>query len=155
MVTVSQATDYLMKQKYALQVCLEIGEATLGGLAMGVGMTTHSHKAGLFQESIVSYDVVLGYGDLVHVTADNEYSDLFYCLPWSHGSLGLLVALELRIIPAEPYIRLCYECFCGSQDNYCARFREVSGAMQPSGDEVIVYSNIHVCVSDHGLYFYH
>lgn len=135
MVTVGQATDYLMQRNYALQVCLEIAEATLGGLAMGVGMTTHSHKAGLFQESVVAYDVVLANGDLVHVTADNEYSDLFYTLPWSHGSLAFLVALELRVIPAQPYILLSYESFSGSQKAYCDRLREVSGATKPNGDK--------------------
>ena len=42
--------------------------------------------------------MVLGDGSLAHVTADNEYKDLFYTLPWSHGTLGFLVALELKII---------------------------------------------------------
>lgn len=57
---------------------------------------------------MVAYDVVLGDGSLVHATVDNEYSDLFKCLPWSHGSLGFLVALELRIIPVKPYIHMQY-----------------------------------------------
>jgi FAD/FMN-containing dehydrogenase len=40
------------------QVCLELDDATLGGLAMGVGMTTASHIFGLYQETIVSMSVV-------------------------------------------------------------------------------------------------
>lgn len=43
-VTVGQITDYLVKRGYTLAVCLEVAEATLGGLAMGVGMTTYSHN---------------------------------------------------------------------------------------------------------------
>ena len=31
------------------------------------------------------------------------YSDLYYCLPWSHGSLGFLVGLELQV-----NCRLCF-----------------------------------------------
>ena len=45
-------------------------------------------RVGLYQETILSYEVVLGDGSVVTVTKDNEYSDLYYCLPWSHGTLG-------------------------------------------------------------------
>jgi len=84
-----------------LAVTLEIADATLGGLAFGVGMTTYSHKVGLYQEAVAAYEVVLGDGSLVRATRDNEYSDLYYCLPWSHGTLGFLVALELQIVPVK------------------------------------------------------
>lgn len=87
---------------------MEIGDATAGGLAFGVGMTTYSHKAGLYQETILSYDLVTAEGELIHVRSDNEHSDLFYCLPWSHGTLGFLVALELQLIRIKPYVHLEY-----------------------------------------------
>lgn len=38
-------TRFLNPKGYTLAVTLEIGDATLGGLAFGVGMTTYSHKA--------------------------------------------------------------------------------------------------------------
>ena len=38
-----------------------------------------------------------------------ENEDLFFAVPWSHGTLGFLVAVELRIIPAKKYVRLTYE----------------------------------------------
>lgn len=41
---------------------LEIADATLGGLALGVGMTTYSHKVGLYQETVAAYEMVLGDG---------------------------------------------------------------------------------------------
>lgn len=43
-VSVFQITEYLIPKGFTLAVTLEIGDATLGGLAFGVGMTTHSHK---------------------------------------------------------------------------------------------------------------
>lgn len=55
-------------------------------------------QVGLYQESIVAYEMVLADGSLVRATRDNEYGDLYYTLPWSHGTLGFLVALELQII---------------------------------------------------------
>ena len=46
-------------------------------------------QVGLYQECVEAYEVVLGDGSLVRATKDNEYSDLYHCLPWSHGTLGL------------------------------------------------------------------
>jgi len=42
-VTVGEITKYLLKYNYMLECTLEMEEATLGGLAMATGMTTHSH----------------------------------------------------------------------------------------------------------------
>ena len=35
-----------------------------------------------------------------------ENEDLFYAVPWSHGTLGFLVAAEIQIIPAKKYVKL-------------------------------------------------
>ena len=96
-------------------------------LAFGVGMTTYSHKVGLYQECIEAYDVVIGDGSLVRATRDNEHSDLYHCLPWSHGTLGFLVALELKIIKVQPYVHMKYIPVKG-QKKYCDLIREESGA---------------------------
>jgi len=127
MVTVGDITRFLVPKGYTLAVTLEIADATLGGLAFGVGMTTYSHKVGLYQEAIIEYEVVLGDGSVVVATRDNEYSDLYHCLPWSHGSLGFLVGLKLQIIPVKPYIHMKYIPVKG-QDNYCNQIRDISGA---------------------------
>ena len=34
--------------------------------------------------------------------------ELFYSVPWSHGTLGFLVSADIRIIPAKNYVRLEY-----------------------------------------------
>lgn len=127
MVTVGEITKFLLPKGFALAVHLEIAEATLGGLAMGVGMTTHSHRVGLYQETVTSYEVLLADTTLIYVTKDNAYSDLYKALPWSHGTLGFVVALELNIIPAKPYVHLEYIPVRGKQ-NYCSMIRELSGA---------------------------
>ena len=44
MATVGDITRFLVPRGYTLAVTLEIADATLGGLAFGVGMTTYSHK---------------------------------------------------------------------------------------------------------------
>ena len=108
MVTVGDITRYLIPKGFTLAVTLEIADATVGGLAFGVGMTTYSHKVGLYQETVKAYEVVLGDGSCVRATRDNEYSDLYHCLPWSHGTLGFLVGLELDIIPVKPFVHMQY-----------------------------------------------
>jgi delta24-sterol reductase len=138
-VTVGQITRYLLPRGYMLAVTLEIEDATVGGLAMAVGMTTHSHKVGLLQETVVAYEVVLADGQRVIATAQ-EHAELFHALPWSHGTLGLLVGLTLRIIPVKPYVKLTYTP-AYSQSEYCTRLREMAVARDaPDFLEATVYS---------------
>ncbi|XP_050297657.1 delta(24)-sterol reductase-like [Anthonomus grandis grandis] len=125
MVTVGEITKFLIPKGYTLAVTLEISDATLGGLAMGTGMTTHSHIVGLYQETIVSYEMVLGDGSLV-IASQEENEDLYKCLPWSHGSLGFLVGLTLKIVKVKPYVKMTYIPVKG-QKNYCDMIRLLSG----------------------------
>jgi len=126
MVTVGEITRYLVPRGFTLAVTLEIADATLGGLAFGVGMTTYSHKVGLYQETVEEYEVVLGDGSVVKASRE-ENSDLYHCLPWSHGSLAFLVGLTLKIIPTKPYIHMKYIPVHG-QKQYCDMIRKLSGA---------------------------
>ena len=115
----------------------------MGGLAMAVGMTTASHKYGLLQvsaavvvrglsvccvqETVVEYEVIMGDGKLIKARKDNEHADLWHALPWSHGSLGLLVALTLEICPTKPWVALSYQAVEGHK-KICQRIREVTAA---------------------------
>ncbi|CAB3244392.1 unnamed protein product [Arctia plantaginis] len=129
MVTIGDITAYLIPRGYSLAVTIELTDATLGGLAFGTGMSTHSHKAGLYHETITSYEVVLADGSLVKATADNEYADLFKTLPWCHGSLGFLVAMTIKIVKIKPYIKIKYIPVRG-QKKYCDMLREFSGTYE-------------------------
>src|SRR5690606_714023 len=90
-----------------LPVVPELDDLTVGGLSMGFGIETSSHKYGLFQHICVAFEVVMPDGSLVRATKD-ENPDLFYGLPWSHGTLGFLVAAELKIVPAKKFVHLKY-----------------------------------------------
>ena len=57
----------------------------------------------------VTRGVVEGLGDVVVATGDNEHRDLFYNVPWSHGTLAFLVSVTLRMVPAKPWVRLQYQ----------------------------------------------
>jgi delta24-sterol reductase len=126
LVDVGMATRWLLPRGYMLATTLEIEEATVGGLACAVGMTTASHKYGLLQETVEEYEIVLGDGRLVKARRDNEYADLWHAFPWSHGSLGLLVGLTLRVIPVTSHVRVDYTPVTGGVDAYATAIREAS-----------------------------
>ena len=139
-VDVGAATRWLLPRGYMLATTLEIEEATVGGLACAVGMTTASHRYGLLQETVVEYEIVLGDGTLVRARRDNDHADLWHAFPWSHGSLGLLVGLTLRVVPVTSHVRLDYTPVRG-QAAYCEKIRAVSLRADPADFvEATVYS---------------
>lgn len=74
---------------------------------MGTGVESSSHKFGLFQHICQAFEIVLCDGSVVKCTKESD-PDLFYAIPWSHGTLGFLVSVELRIVPALKYVKLDY-----------------------------------------------
>jgi Delta24-sterol reductase len=140
LVNMGYMTQFLLPKGYALAIQVEMEELTIGGLAMGVGMETNSHRLGLVHENIVAYDIVLADGELVHATADNEYKDLFHALPWSHGTLGFCVALEVKIVRVKPYMHVRY-IPCHTQEGYCQKLKELAEAADtPEFLEATIYS---------------
>lgn len=68
-----------------------------------------------------------------------ENSDLFYAVPWSCGTLGFLVAAEIRIIPARKWVKLRYEPVRGL-DAICKKFGEESANKENQFVEGLQYS---------------
>lgn len=106
--SMGQITQTLLPLGWTLPVVPELDDLTVGGLIMGFGVESSSHKYGLFQSICESFDIVTAEGRMLHCTA-SENADLYYSIPWSHGTLGFLVAAELRIIPAKKYVKLHYQ----------------------------------------------
>ena len=113
--TVGDVAKHLDQMGLQLEATIEMKDATLGGLVMALGMTTHSHVCGLVHDTVSAYEIITANGDLVRATAGNEHADLFRALPWSHGTLGLLVGLEMRVIPAPAHVRMVYRPFYSLQ----------------------------------------
>lgn len=102
-----QLSATLISLGWTIPVLPEMDDLTVGGLVMGTGIESTSHKHGLFQHICLSYELVLCDGSVIECSKDNE-PDLFYSIPWSYGTLGFLTAVELRIIPAKNYVKLTY-----------------------------------------------
>jgi len=108
LVTMGQISSSLRAKGWMLPVVPELNDLTVGGLIMGFGVETSSHKYGLFQQICESFEIVTAEGKLVRCNR-SENSELFHQIPWSHGTLGFLVAAELKVIPWKRYVRLHYQ----------------------------------------------
>uniref|UniRef100_A0A8C1AEK7 Delta(24)-sterol reductase n=1 Tax=Cyprinus carpio carpio TaxID=630221 RepID=A0A8C1AEK7_CYPCA len=133
-----QVTALLNSIGWTLPVLPELDDLTVGGLVMGTGIESSSHIYGLFQHICVAFELVLADGSLVRCT-EKENSDLFYAVPWSCGTLGFLVAAEIRIIPARKWVKLCYEPVRGL-DAICKKFAEESANKENQFVEGLQYS---------------
>ncbi len=124
LVTMGQISRHLLPLGWAPAVMIEMDDLTFGGVCMGLGMATSSHRFGLIQETVEAYELILADGSLVRATR-SERADLFHALPWSHGTIGLLVSVELRIVPVKPYVRMQYTALhCRAA--YCAALEDAA-----------------------------
>ncbi|MFT3923416.1 MAG: FAD-binding oxidoreductase [Myxococcales bacterium] len=122
-VNMAQLTAFLAPRGWTVPVVPELDDLTVGGLVLGYGIESSSHKYGLFADTVRAMEVVLGDGRVVRATPQ-EHADLFYALPWSYGGLGMLTAVELPIIPCKPYVKLTYVPV-KSQAEACSVFGEL------------------------------
>ncbi|RYU62350.1 FAD-binding oxidoreductase [Methylolobus aquaticus] len=126
LVTMGQLTRTLLPLGWTLPVVPELDDLTVGGLIMGFGVESSSHKHGLFQSICIAYEIVTADGQILHCSAA-ENAELFHAIPWSHGTLGFLVSATLKLIPARRYVRLHYQPVRGL-DELVAAFEEASRA---------------------------
>mmetsp|Transcript_756 Transcript_756/g.1597 ORF Transcript_756/g.1597 Transcript_756/m.1597 type:complete len:510 (+) Transcript_756:189-1718(+) len=139
-VTMGQLSAKLNPLGYTLPIVPEMDDLTVGGLINGTGIESSSHIYGLFHEICVAFELCLGDGTIV-VASEESNSDLFHAIPWSYGTLGLLLSATLRIVPCKPYVRLTYTPF-HSRAEAVAHFAELStaGADAPDFVEGLAYS---------------
>lgn len=139
MVNMGQLTATLNPLGWTIPVLPEIDDLTVGGMVMGTGIESSSHKYGLFQHICVSYELVLCDGSLVKCSRD-ENPDLFYAIPWSYGTLGLLTAVEIKLVPAKKYVKLTYNPVIGS-DNIVSQFTAASKDLRNEFVEALAFTD--------------
>lgn len=74
------------------------GDVAVAGYALGGGMSFYGRAHGLAANSIRSAEVVTADAALVRAAAD-ENADLFWALRGGGGNLGVVVALEIDLLP--------------------------------------------------------
>ena len=145
-VSTGQLTHMLLPMGYTLPVVPEMDDLTMGGLICGTGIESSSHRCGLFHEQCVSFELCLADGKVVNASA-TELPDLFQAVPWSYGTLGLLLSATIRIVPCQPLVKLTYYPF-HDKEKALAHFAKLSSAgdAAPEFVETLAFSNDHYVV---------
>ncbi len=84
-------------------VVTEFPGITVGGAIQGGAIESGSFKWGAFSQTVNSVEIILGDGTKLTASPD-ENADLFYGAAGSYGSLGLLTAAEIKLIPAKQFV---------------------------------------------------
>lgn len=106
MITYEDLVDATLVHGLIPMVVPQLKSITIGGAIAGIGIESTSFRHGLPHETVIEMDVLLSDGSVVTCSADNEYSDLYYGLPNSYGTLGYVLRVETPALPIKPYVRL-------------------------------------------------
>lgn len=103
--------DQLVKAtlKYGLvpPIVMEFPGITVGGAIQGNGGESSSFKWGAFNQTFNWYEVITPDGKILKVSS-HEHRDLYNGIPGSAGTLAILTAAEIKLIPAKKYVSLNY-----------------------------------------------
>lgn len=101
--------DETLKHGCVPAVVPQLRSITIGGAISGVGIEASSFREGLVHETILEMEVLLANGTVVKATPVNEHKDLFFGLPNSYGTLGYILKVRAKIIPAKKFVHLEYK----------------------------------------------
>ncbi|KAF4473012.1 FAD binding domain [Fusarium albosuccineum] len=89
--------DYLAPYDLVV-VGSRIGVVGVPGFLLGGGMSFLSNQYGWASANVVGYEAILADVSIVHATADNQYSDLFWALRAGGNDFAIVTKFELKTL---------------------------------------------------------
>lgn len=88
-------------------IVMEFPGITVGGAIQGNGGESSSFKWGAFNQTCNWYEVITPQGEIIR-TSPKKHDDLYRAIPGSAGTIAVLTAAEITLIPAKKYVALDY-----------------------------------------------
>jgi FAD/FMN-containing dehydrogenase len=110
MTTYEELADETLKFGLLPTVVPQLKTITIGGAISGLGIESSSFKYGLVHETVEEMEILLGDGSTIVCSATRN-PDLFYGFPNSYGTLGYVLRLKVKLIPAMRYVKLTHTRF--------------------------------------------
>lgn len=111
MTTFEDFADATLSKGLRPPVVPELKTITIGGAVSGLGIEASSFRHGLVHETIEEMEILCSDGAIRVCRPDNENADLFRAIPNSYGTLGYILRLRVKLLPASPFVRLAHRRF--------------------------------------------
>lgn len=111
MTTFEDFTDAALSKGFRPPVVPELKTITVGGAVSGLGIEASSFRYGLVHETVEEMEILCGDGAIRVCRPDNENADLFHAIPNSYGTLGYILRLRVKLLPASPFVTLAHRRF--------------------------------------------
>ncbi|PJD97797.1 MAG: FAD-binding protein [Parachlamydia sp.] len=128
-VPMDELTRLTLQERVVVPVVPEFKGITVGGAINGTAIESSSFRYGLFHDVCLAYHLLLGDGSILRVTPD-DHPELFHGVSGSFGSLGILLLVELKVIPALPFVKLIYHP-CASISEGLNKIKELYQTINP------------------------
>ena len=125
MCTFEDFTDACLAYGCFPAVVPQLKTITVGGAVSGVGIEATSFRYGFVHEAVAEMEILCGDGEVRICRADNEFSDLFFAIPNSYASLGYILRLRYKIIPARYSVKATYTRF-SDREKFLQAIKEAS-----------------------------
>ncbi len=114
MTTYEGLVDETLKFGLLPTVVPQLKTITIGGAVSGLGIESSSFRYGLVHETVEEMEILLGDASTITCSADQN-SDLFYGFPNSYGTLGYVLRLKVKLVPAKKYVKVAHAGFTEPQ----------------------------------------
>jgi delta24-sterol reductase len=119
-VTIGELSKATLARGWLPEVVPEFSKFTISGLINGEGIQSSAHRYGVFSQSLVSVELLLADGSTITASAE-QHADVFKAVPESLGTLGIVTAATIKLVPAKPWVKCTYRRF-ESLPEYVAAF---------------------------------